>query len=70
MNNQIQEMMRENENLPEIERLKQQEFNLDVEEQRRLEAMVEQEVTRVIHAHKHKCNEAFIKLCGEDCSDS
>ncbi|XP_054455755.1 cilia- and flagella-associated protein 43 [Anoplopoma fimbria] len=43
----IQEMMRENENLPDIERLEQQEFNLDVEEQRRLEAMMEQEVTRV-----------------------
>ncbi|XP_051815918.1 cilia- and flagella-associated protein 43 isoform X3 [Acanthochromis polyacanthus] len=37
----IQEMVRENENLPE------QHFNLDVEEQRRLEAMVEQEVTKV-----------------------
>lgn len=39
--------MRENENLPDIERLTEEEFNLDVEEQRRLEAMVEQEVTRV-----------------------
>ncbi|KAM8859660.1 cilia- and flagella-associated protein 43 isoform 2-T2 [Spinachia spinachia] len=43
----IQEMMRENEHLPDIERLEQEEFNLDVEEQRSLEAMVEQEVTRV-----------------------
>ncbi|XP_039994475.1 cilia- and flagella-associated protein 43 [Xiphias gladius] len=43
----IQEMMRENANLPDIERLEQQEFNLDFEQQRRLEAMVEQEVTRV-----------------------
>ncbi|KAM6956299.1 cilia- and flagella-associated protein 43 [Aplochiton taeniatus] len=43
----IQEMMRENETLPEIEKLEQQEFNLDVEEQRRLEAEGEQEVTRV-----------------------
>lgn len=43
--------MRENENLPDIERLEQQEFNLDVEEQRRLEDMVEQEVTRVLHTH-------------------
>lgn len=39
--------MRENENLPDIERLTEEEFNLDVEEQRRLEAMVEQEVTQV-----------------------
>ncbi|XP_059215696.1 cilia- and flagella-associated protein 43 isoform X2 [Centropristis striata] len=43
----VQEMMRENENVPDIERLEQQEFNLDVEEQRRLVAMVEQEVTQV-----------------------
>ncbi|XP_029304967.1 cilia- and flagella-associated protein 43 isoform X2 [Cottoperca gobio] len=43
----IQEMMRESENLPDIERLQQQEFNLDVEEQRRLAAILEQEVTRV-----------------------
>lgn len=41
--------MRENENLPDIERLAEEEFNLDVEEQRRLEAMVEQEVTQVMH---------------------
>lgn len=45
----IQEMMRENEILPDIERLEQREFNLDVEEQGRLEAMVEQEVVRVNH---------------------
>lgn len=45
-------MMRENENLPDIERLEQHEFNLDVEEQRRLEAMVDKEVTRVMHAQK------------------
>lgn len=50
---QIQEMMRENENVPNIERLEQHEFNLDFEEQRRLEAMVEQEVTRVNHTHTH-----------------
>lgn len=42
-------MMRENEILPDIERLEQREFNLDVEEQGRLEAMVEQEVVRVNH---------------------
>lgn len=59
---QIQEMMRENENLPDIEHLEQQEFNLDVEEQKRLEAMVEQEVTRVIRTHKHECNEALISF--------
>ncbi|XP_024916858.1 cilia- and flagella-associated protein 43 isoform X2 [Cynoglossus semilaevis] len=43
----IQEMMRENENLPAVERLSPQEFNLDVEEQRRVEATVQEEVNRV-----------------------
>ncbi|KAK5854131.1 hypothetical protein PBY51_015227 [Eleginops maclovinus] len=43
----IQEMMRENENLPDLERLQQKEFNLYTEEQKRLGAMVEQEVNRV-----------------------
>ncbi|XP_042289784.1 cilia- and flagella-associated protein 43 isoform X1 [Thunnus maccoyii] len=43
----IQEMIRENEKAPEIERLELQEFNLDVEEQKRLDAMAEQEVSRV-----------------------
>lgn len=46
--------MCENENLPEIERLKDEEFNLDVEEQRRLEAMVEQEVARVHNINARK----------------
>lgn len=54
-------MMRENENLPDIERLEQQEFNLDVEEQRRLEDMVQQEVTWVMHmnmwVHEHEPTE-------------
>ncbi|XP_029377676.1 cilia- and flagella-associated protein 43 [Echeneis naucrates] len=43
----IQKMMQENENLTVIERMKQREFNLDVKEQRKLEAMVEQEATMV-----------------------
>ncbi|KAM8974806.1 cilia- and flagella-associated protein 43 [Pelodytes ibericus] len=43
----IQVMMRENESLPDIEKLDQQEFNLDTEEQERLIAESEQEVARV-----------------------
>ncbi|XP_039590411.1 cilia- and flagella-associated protein 43 [Polypterus senegalus] len=43
----IQQMMHENENLPELERLDQQEFNLDVEEQERLQAEGESEVSRI-----------------------
>ncbi|XP_029926952.1 cilia- and flagella-associated protein 43 [Myripristis murdjan] len=47
LRNTIQEMMRENENLPDAERLEQQQFNLNVEEQRRSEMKGEQEVTKV-----------------------
>ncbi|XP_062375052.1 cilia- and flagella-associated protein 43 [Sardina pilchardus] len=43
----IQVMMRENEALPEMERLEQQEFNLDATEKKRLQAEGEQEVQRV-----------------------
>ncbi|KAM3925380.1 cilia- and flagella-associated protein 43 [Leptodactylus fuscus] len=43
----IQAMMRENESLPDIEKLDQQEFNLDTEEQERLRAESEREVERV-----------------------
>ncbi|XP_070696760.1 cilia- and flagella-associated protein 43 [Pempheris klunzingeri] len=43
----IQEMMHENEILPDTERLDQQEYNLDAEEQRRMQAMMEQDKTRV-----------------------
>lgn len=42
---QIQNMLRENENLPE------EQFNLDVEEQKRLETMVEEEVAKVVPTH-------------------
>lgn len=59
-------MMRENEILPDIERLEQREFNLDVEEQGRLEAMVEQEVVRVSHTQTW----AVILLWGHDYRDS
>ncbi|KFQ10494.1 WD repeat-containing protein 96, partial [Leptosomus discolor] len=44
---QIQKMIRENEQVPDIEKLEQQEFNLDVEEQERAQAEAEQEVARV-----------------------
>ncbi|RXM27392.1 Cilia- and flagella-associated protein 43 [Acipenser ruthenus] len=56
----IQAMMRENESLPEIEKLEQQEFNLDVEEQNRLQVEGEQEVARdVIHSVKLAFNKKF-----------
>lgn len=44
---QIKAMMEENESLTDMEKLKQQEFNLDVQEQQRLLLEGEQEVTRV-----------------------
>ncbi|KAM6265813.1 cilia- and flagella-associated protein 43 [Porphyrio hochstetteri] len=43
----IQKMMHENEQVPDIEKLEQQEFNLDIEEQRRAQVEAEQEVARV-----------------------
>ncbi|XP_055358538.1 cilia- and flagella-associated protein 43 isoform X2 [Betta splendens] len=43
----IQQMMLENEDLPDVERLEQHEFNLDTEEQKRLDAEVDEEVSRV-----------------------
>ncbi|KFQ69352.1 WD repeat-containing protein 96, partial [Phaethon lepturus] len=44
---QIQKMMHENDQVPDIEKLEQQEFNLDIEEQERAQAEAEQEVARV-----------------------
>ncbi|KFP76190.1 WD repeat-containing protein 96, partial [Apaloderma vittatum] len=46
-NQQIQKMMHENEQVPDIEKLEHQEFNLDIEEQQRAQAEAEQEVARV-----------------------
>ncbi|KAM9848027.1 cilia- and flagella-associated protein 43 [Aulostomus maculatus] len=43
----IQEMIHENDNVPEIEHLDLREFNVNIEEQRRLAAMIKEEVTRV-----------------------
>ncbi len=44
---QIKAMMQENESLPDMEKLEHQEFNLDVEEQQRMQLEGKQEVTRV-----------------------
>lgn len=44
---QVQEMMHENEQVPDIEKLEQWEFNLDTEEQERAQAKAEEEVARV-----------------------
>lgn len=44
---QIKAMMEENKSLSDMEKLEQQEFNLDVEEQQRLQLEGKQEVTRV-----------------------
>uniref|UniRef100_A0A8C0I9U0 Cilia and flagella associated protein 43 n=1 Tax=Bubo bubo TaxID=30461 RepID=A0A8C0I9U0_BUBBB len=43
----IQKMMHENEQVPDIEKLEQHEFNLDIEELERAQAEAEQEVARV-----------------------
>ncbi|XP_069467846.1 cilia- and flagella-associated protein 43 [Ambystoma mexicanum] len=47
LRNTIQSMMRENESLPDIEKLDQQEFNMDLDEKERLQVESEMEVTRV-----------------------
>lgn len=45
--NQIQQMMHENEQVPDIEKLELREFNLDLEDQKRVEAEAEEDVARV-----------------------
>lgn len=40
-------MLHENEQVPDIEKLEQQEFNLDTEEQEKAQAEAEQEVAMV-----------------------
>lgn len=57
---QIQEMIRENEIVPENERLKDKEFNLDLEEQHRLEAMIKQEVDQVMWEWKWECVDVMV----------
>ncbi|XP_028810030.1 cilia- and flagella-associated protein 43-like [Denticeps clupeoides] len=47
LRNTIQEMMDENETLPEIERMELQEFNLNVDEQRRLQQEGDEEVVKI-----------------------
>ena len=44
---QIQEMLKKNETLPDIEKLGRHEFDLDIEEQNRLQAEADAEVQRV-----------------------
>ena len=44
-------MLQDNEDLPQIEKLARHEFDLDTEEQRRLQAQCELEVTKVCLSH-------------------
>lgn len=62
LDHQIQEMIRENETIPENERLKDEEFNLDLEEQHRLEAMIKQEVDQVMWGCKRECVDAMMGM--------
>lgn len=57
-------MIRENENIQEVERLELNEFNLDVEEQMRLDTAVQQNVSRVMQTQKITCIESSISLWG------
>ncbi|XP_050755078.1 cilia- and flagella-associated protein 43 [Gymnogyps californianus] len=78
----IQKMMHENEQVPDIEKLEQQEFNLDIEEQERAQAEAEREVARVRKeiemenlancylqdVIKHECWDAMcVKGCAVKC---
>ena len=44
---QLQSMLKRNDTLPEIEQLNRHEFDLDIEEQQKLQAEADQEVERV-----------------------
>lgn len=57
-------MIRENENIQEVERLELNEFNLDVEEQMRLDTAVQQNVSRVMQTQKITWIESSISLWG------
>ena len=46
-NFQLQSMLKKNETLPDIEQLNRHEFDLDIEEQLKLQAEADQEVERV-----------------------
>ncbi|KFU85366.1 WD repeat-containing protein 96, partial [Chaetura pelagica] len=79
---QIRKMMHENEQVPDIEKLEQQEFNLDLEEQEKTQAEADQKVDRVRNeiemenlanrylrdVIKHECWDAMcVKGCAIKC---
>ena len=45
---QLQEMMTDNESVPDIEKLSRHEFDLDIEEQKQLQTQCEIEVQKVV----------------------
>ena len=57
---QIQLMMKHNEELPDIEKLSRHEFDLDIDEQTRLQAEGEAEVERVSGA---QCSDGWNAAC-------
>ena len=57
---QIQLMMKHNEELPDIEKLSRHEFDLDIDEQTRLQAEGEAEVERVSWA---QCSDGWNAAC-------
>lgn len=59
-------MRLENETCPEIERLKDSEFTLDPEEQRKQESLMEQEVMQVTQIQRRTCdkrNKSLLLKC-------
>lgn len=49
-------MLKQNETLPDIEKLGRHEFDLDIEEQNRLQADADSEVQRVNRINNHQRN--------------
>ncbi|XP_029106891.1 cilia- and flagella-associated protein 43 isoform X2 [Scleropages formosus] len=72
LRNTVQAMMRENELLPDIEKLEHLEFNLNVEEQMRLQAEGEEEVARVRNEIElENLAKAYLReVLKRDCWDS
>lgn len=55
-------MLKQNEDLPDIEKLGRHEFDLDIEEQNRLQAEADAEVNRVCNPPKRSFNRLLIVM--------
>ena len=60
-------MMEVNQNLPEMEQLRQEEYNLDTDEQKRMQAQQDHEVEKVRSNYLNFLAQFRIKKLGSDC---